>query len=185
MPTRGVFHCVGTDDGRRRNAALHVSRLPFLHSNCVESCEIFSQSTEVSDPKTIDQWLALARQHEIVAHAVIEDRVAASQGYFHCAMAIEASLKALILSLERPNDVSAWLASVKTHDLRVLSKRAKIEMNPGSPLAPALFVALQWDREQGYDPRPMPRKVARAMQMATFGEKGIVTWIRSVLRTSS
>jgi hypothetical protein len=40
---------------------------------------------------------------------------------------------------------------------------------------------LQWDRGQGYDPSPMPRKVARSMIEAAFGDNGVVTWIRKTL----
>jgi hypothetical protein len=68
-----------------------------------------------------------------------------------------------------------------THDLRKLVQIAGIERSTRDPIGPAWAVVLQWDRDQGYDPAAMPRKVARSMVEAAFGEKGVVTWIRKTL----
>ncbi len=48
-------------------------------------------------------------------------------------------------------------------------------------LGPSWKVVLDWDRNQGYDPNPMPRKVARSMIEAAFGQEGVVTWIKEAL----
>lgn len=68
-----------------------------------------------------------------------------------------------------------------THDLRKLLEISGIDQSTRDPIGPSWAVVLQWDREQGYDPAPMPRKVARSMVEAAFGEKGVVTWIRKTL----
>lgn len=114
---------------------------------------------------------------------MVDDKKAASQGFFHCGIAAECALKAYIWHVERFNQ---WpdresRKDLYTHDLRVLRKIAGIELDPKSATAPAWLVVLQWDRHQGYDPNPMPRKVARSMFEATFGKDGVVTWLRQSL----
>jgi len=68
-----------------------------------------------------------------------------------------------------------------THDLRKLIQIAGIELKTRDPIGPNWHVVLEWDRAQAYDPLPMPRRVARSMVDAAFGEKGVVTWIRKTL----
>lgn len=68
-----------------------------------------------------------------------------------------------------------------THDLTKLIRIAGIALKTSDPIAPSWAVVLQWDRGQAYDPIPMPRRVARSMVDAAFGEKGVVTWIRKTL----
>jgi hypothetical protein len=127
--------------------------------------------------------MSLARQHEKSARLLAEDRVAAAQAYSHVGFAAECALKAYIMWKERLN---RWpdIASRKelyTHDLRELVRIAGIELKTSDPIGPSWAVVLQWDRGQAYDPVRMPRRVARSMVDAAFGEKGVVTWIRKTL----
>jgi hypothetical protein len=135
------------------------------------------------NPQSPAEWLALAVQHEEAARVLAENRVAAGQSYSHVGFAVEAALKAYVMRKERLN---GWpdkelRSDLYTHDLRKLVAVAQIELKPRNPIGPSWAVVLQWDRAQGYDPEPMPRRVARSMVEAAFGEKGVVTWIRRTL----
>jgi hypothetical protein len=127
--------------------------------------------------------MALAEQHEQSARVLAGDRVAAGQAYFHVGIAAESSLKAYIMWKERLN---SWpdrslRPELYTHDLRKLVQIAGIQLKTTDPLGPSWKVVLDWDRNQAYDPKPMPRRVARSMIEAAFGPQGVVTWIRETL----
>jgi hypothetical protein len=68
-----------------------------------------------------------------------------------------------------------------THNLSKLVRIAGIVLSTNDPTGPSWAAVLQWDRGQAYDPERMPRKVARSMVEAGFGEKGVVTWIGKTL----
>jgi hypothetical protein len=135
------------------------------------------------DPQSPSERLNLARRHEISARALAENRIAAAAAYSHVGFAAECALKAYIMWKERLNrwPDRASRSELYTHDLRKLVQIAGIARSTWDPIGPSWAVILQWDREQGYDPAPMPRKVARSMVEAAFGEKGVVTWIRKTL----
>ena len=135
------------------------------------------------DPQSPSEWLSLAKQHETTARLLAENREVAAQAYFHVGFAAECALKAYIMWSERLN---SWpdkgsRPELYTHDLRKLVEIAGIELRTRDPIGPGWAVVLQWDRGQGYDPSPMPRKVARSMIEAAFGDNGAVTWIRRTL----
>jgi len=135
------------------------------------------------DPQSPAEWMALVEQHEKSARMLAGDRVAAGQAYFHVGVAAESATKAYIMASERLNSWPdrALRPELHTHDLRKLVKIAGIELRTKNPLGPSWKVVLDWDRNQAYDPNPMPRKVARSMIEAAFGLKGVVTWIRETL----
>ena len=127
--------------------------------------------------------MSLVRQHEAAARRLAEDRDTAAQAYFHVGSAAEFALKAYIMWKERLN---SWpdrdaRRELYTHDLTTLVEIAEIELTTTDPTGASWKTVLDWDRSQGYDPNPMPRKVARSMIEAAFGEKGVVTWIRKTL----
>lgn len=135
------------------------------------------------DPQSPSEWLSLVRQHEAAARALAQTRLAAAQAYFHVGLATECALKAYIMWSERLNswpDIGSR-RELYTHDLRKLVEIAGIELRTTDPTGPSWAVVLQWDRGQGYDPSPMPRKVAGSMIEAAFGDDGVVTWIRRTL----
>ncbi len=132
------------------------------------------------DPQSPDDWLRLARQHELTARAMASSREAASQGFWHAGIAVEAALKAYIMAHERLN---GWPSidlrpELYTHDVRALMRVAGISVPRQGPVRASWQVALQWQRNQGYDPAVMPRKVAQGMVEAVFGVNGVVTWFR-------
>ena len=136
------------------------------------------------DPTSTDEWLRLDAQHRRVAEILRDDRVAASQAHWHAGMAIECALKAYIMNAEGLN---GWPSresrpELYTHDLRELLEASGIVPRASDPVAPAWSLVLQWDRNQGYDPKPMPRRVARSFVEAAFGPAGVVTWIRASLK---
>jgi hypothetical protein len=135
------------------------------------------------DPQSPSEWLSLARQHEKAARLLAEDRVAAPQAYSRVGFAAECALKAYIMWSERLN---SWpdrgsRPELYTHDLRKLVDLAGIELRTTDPIGPSWATVLQWDRGQDYSPNLMPRKVARSMIEAAFGDNGAVTWIRRTL----
>lgn len=138
-------------------------------------------------PQSISDWLALCRQHERSALAIVDDKHAAAQAVFHAAIAVECALKAYIWHKERFNQWPSKEArpDLYTHNLRALRDLAGIEVRTTGSTAPCWHVMLQWDRNQGYDPRPMPRKVARAFVEAAFGSDGVATWLRQTLTNVS
>lgn len=136
-------------------------------------------------PQSISDWLALAEQHERAARSIMDDRLAAGQAVTHSAFAVECALKAYIWHTQRFN---RWpdkhdRRDLYTHDLRSLKEIAGVVVTSKDRHAPAWHILLQWDRDQGYDPKPTPRKVARSYVAAAFGDDGVVTWIRQVLKT--
>lgn len=141
----------------------------------------------MADPNSVDEWLAVVKQHEATAVTMCENRVAARMGYDHAALAVECALKAYIWHLERFNQRPSKdeRPDLYSHNLRLLKDTAKITIKPTDATAPSWFVVLQWDRGQYYDPKPMPRSVARSMVEAAFGAKGVVTWIRQQLSRST
>jgi hypothetical protein len=137
----------------------------------------------VMDPRSPAEWMALAQQHEEAAQLLADSRTVAGQAYFHVGSATECALKAYIMWRERLN---SWpdrtsRPELYTHDLRRLVQIAGIALPTKGPLGPSWKVVLDWDRNQGYDPTPMPRKVARSMIEAAFGQEGVVTWIKKAL----
>ncbi len=135
------------------------------------------------DAQSPAEWIALAEQHEKSARLLAADRLAAGQAYFHVGVAAESALKAYIMWKERLNSWPdrALRPDLHIHDLRKLVEIAGIRLRTKDPVGPSWKVMLDWDRNQAYDPNPMPRKVARSMIEAAFGPKGVVTWIRETL----
>ncbi len=137
----------------------------------------------MADPQGAEEWMALVRQHEQAARRMVTDKVAAAQGHWHAGIAVECALKAYIMRRERLNGWPSKEArpELYTHNLRTLLSVAGITLSSRDPVGPSWSVVLQWDRNQGYDPKPMPRRFAQGMVDAAFGERGAVTWIRSNL----
>lgn len=137
----------------------------------------------MNDPNSVDEWLALAQQHEASARVLARSGRTAAQAFWHVGLAAECALKAYIMRVERLNSwpSKASRKELYTHDLKKLMAIADIVLSPADKTAPAWHVVLQWDRAQGYDPRPTPPRVARSMIEAAFGEDGVVTWLRSQL----
>ena len=134
----------------------------------------------MSDPDTVEGWLSLAAQHEASARALVDIKQTGAQAIFHAGLAVECALKAYIMWSERLN---GWPSregrpDLYTHDIRDLRAIAGLELDAKSPRAPSWHIFLQWDRGQAYDPKPVPRKVARAYVDGAFGSDGLVTWLR-------
>lgn len=138
----------------------------------------------MTDPVSIEDWIALGRTHRLAAERLSKSRHTSQQAVFHAGLAVECLIKALIIRVERLN---AWPSrsarpEVYTHNLRSLSAVAKIALLPTSPCAAEWSVVLQWDRNQGYDPDPMPRSVAKSFLEAAFGQDGVSKWLKTQIR---
>ena len=110
-----------------------------------------------------------------------ESKTAAQQGVWHAGMGVEAALKGYIMSVRRLNRWPDAPSPLRTHNIRILVREAAIVLSAAHPVAPAWRVMLAWDRDQGYDPRPMPRKVAKSYFDAAFGSAGVVPWLKAGL----
>lgn len=137
----------------------------------------------VADPQSVESWLSLVAQHKRIAEFASEDREATPQALFHVGIATECALKALIMRKERLNGWPSKAAreELYTHDLRKLAQIAGVSLSATDIHGPSWHVVLAWDRNQSYDPKRMPRKVARAWVEAAFGVNGAVTWIKKTL----
>jgi len=111
---------------------------------------------------------------------LVDNKIAAAQGYMYVGFAVESALKAFICKKERFN---RWPdrkddPELYTHDLLKLFNRAGIIVDRSSAYAPCWRLVFQWNRAQGYHHGTMPRKVAKSFFEAAFGEYGVVTWLR-------
>lgn len=134
----------------------------------------------MADPQTPAEWMRLARQHELVALAMREDREAAGQAVYHAGLATECALKGYIMKNERLN---RWpdrdeRPELYSHDINRLMRIAGIVVDSRDPTAPSWHTMSLWSRGQGYEPAPTPRRVARSFVEAAFGPAGAVTWLR-------
>lgn len=132
---------------------------------------------------TSDDFIARAKSKRAVAFAMVEDRRNCREAWYAAGNAVEFELKALIVRRRRWN---AWPSKeshpeLYTHDLRTLFKETGLDQaSIPANLRGALKVAFDWDRYHDYTPGTMPRKVAREMVEAVFGEEGVCTWLRSL-----
>ena len=134
----------------------------------------------MADPQTTEEWLRLAQGHQDAAARLLNDQATSNFAIGHIGFSAEAALKAYIMRRERFNSWPSISArrDLYTHDLRVLLAIAGIPLDPLAPTAPSWHVILQFDRNQQYDPRPMPTRVAASWFEAAFGQDGVVSWIR-------
>jgi hypothetical protein len=137
----------------------------------------------LADPDTPEAWLFLCQQHEEVAKLALTKTLTMAQAHFHAGIAVECALKAYIMRTERLNSwpSRSGRADLYTHDLRQLLNISALSISTGDPIAPAWNLVMQWDRNQGYDPTPMPERVAKGWVDAAFGREGVVTWLRAKL----
>ncbi len=138
------------------------------------------------NPASIAEWFTVCERHERLAFMAAEDKKAAALALFHVGSAVECALKAYIWHRERFNQWpdKASRPDLYRHDLRELLKISGIEPQPTDPTAPGWLTVLQWDRNQAYDPKRMPRTVARSYVEAAFGKDGVVTWLRLTLKNA-
>lgn len=95
--------------------------------------------------------------------------------------AVEFALKAVIMKRERFNQWPEDREDLRTHDIRKLLSLAGI--NPRSlphPLQVNFKVVLDWDRGHDYTLGSMERRYARSMLEATFGEHGVIPWLKAL-----
>lgn len=128
------------------------------------------------------EWLDLAGQHEAAAITLCRNRLTAGQAIFHVGIGIECVLKALVM---KKNGFLAWPSRSRrpdlwSHNLVFLLGAAGVTIDPDDPVAPAWLIVSQWDRGQGYDPKPTPLRVARDMVDAAFGRDGVASWLKSL-----
>ena len=94
--------------------------------------------------------------------------------------AVEFELKALIIKRERLNSwpSNASRPELYTHNLRTLYLAAGLTSSDVPAAKRGAFkTVLDWDRLHEYKDQKMPRKVARSMVDAAFGENGVVDWL--------
>lgn len=112
-----------------------------------------------------------------------DDRLHCREAWVSSGAAVEFALKAVIVRRRRLN---AWPSrqsnpELYTHDLRKLMNYAGIDRSdiPGR-LQGRMKAVLDWDRQHDYINAKMPRRVARDMVEAVFGEGGVYEWLSSL-----
>lgn len=134
-----------------------------------------------AQPNSVEDWLALAAREEAAAHQLVNDKNLAAMAWTHAGSAVECALKAAIMA---HTGMNRWPERTERpdlydHDLQKLASLAGITISPRDQVAASWVVVLRWRRGQTYNPKRMPRRVARDMLGAAFGSTGIVPWIRS------
>ncbi|WP_024278604.1 hypothetical protein [Xanthobacter sp. 126] len=142
-------------------------------------------SFSLSDqPATPEAWIRLAKREIEAAQILAGHKAQAMQAWNHAGFAMECAVKAKIMAHERLNTWPSRDArpELYVHDMRALISLAAIPLDAQSPLAPALHLALSWNRLQSYNPGRMPRRQARQLIDAAVGANGLVTWIAQQLQ---
>lgn len=132
---------------------------------------------------TAEDLIARAESKKAVALAMQNDRLHCREAWLSSGAAIEFALKAVILRRRRLN---AWPSresnpELYTHDLRKLMIYANIDRSDvPKELRGRVKAVLDWDRQHDYMNERMPRRVARDMVNAVFGEGGVYEWLSSL-----
>lgn len=132
-------------------------------------------------PHSPDEWMLLCRQRRDAAYVLLKASKA-NATWEQCGFAVEACLKAAIMTKERKNrwpstqeDPKLW-----THDLQYLAGRLGISpetFNPKDPSAASWKMVFGWHRGHGYSINKVPLKFASQMHEAAFGPNGVVEWL--------
>lgn len=115
-----------------------------------------------------------------VASAMVDDRDHCREAWVASGFSVEFAVKALIA---RRRGWDSWPSQqahpeLHTHTLRRLFTEAGIDLAAvPRPLLPSLKQIFDWERRHDYIAASMPRKVARSMFTAAFGDHGIVEWL--------
>ena len=125
----------------------------------------------------------MAQQHQSAADRIKDDPYLANLAVQHAGFCVEFLLKAMVM---RHESQSTWPSradrpELYTHGLQRLAALAGIDLDPDDAMAPYWHVVLQWQRNQGYDPQPMPKPVLESFLEAAFSPEGVATWLRSKL----
>jgi HEPN domain-containing protein len=133
--------------------------------------------------------MQLCRTHSNAARTLLDNKQP-NAAWGHCGFAVEACLKAAIMSKERLNrwpdratDPELW-----THDLERLLRRLghPVEtFDTRDPLAPFLKVVIDWRREHSYTSEKFLLKFVRDMFEAALGPSGVVEWLAKRYRLNA
>jgi len=121
--------------------------------------------------RRVDDKQAVARIFHVGQHR--------REGWEACGMAVEFALKAIIHKRE---GFLAWPASsiYRTHDLdRLLALAGLSGSAMPVPVRLNLKVVLQWEVGHRYRAAPLPAQHVLQMFDATFGEHGVISWLRT------
>jgi HEPN domain-containing protein len=133
--------------------------------------------------KSPEEWRARAADKERAAKAVADDKRHCREAIVLAGSAVEFALKGLIMKRERFN---SWPDRGQRPDLHVHSLEALFDLahlqhsGLSSALRANLRVAFSWSRWIDYEGGRVPRRLARDMMEASFGEDGVVPWLNSL-----
>lgn len=128
---------------------------------------------------SVEEWLRLVEHARRQAEFCLQFPEMASAAWSHCGFACECVLKAAIMDKERFNSWPSRDArrDLYSHNLLDLAKILGWKPTPQDAVGPAWGVVVNWRREHMYTP-DMSLIVAQDLYEATFGQEGVVTWIR-------
>jgi hypothetical protein len=139
----------------------------------------------VSEPQSVEDWLALVRRNCAAAQELLKKNMTA-EAWYHAGFAIEAAVKAAIMVYHRFN---TWPSrglrqDLYEHKLHSLLQEAGIDVKQltKDPVAHKLQTVLLWNRGDTYNPKAMPRRVAASMVEAACGSDGVRSWIGARFR---
>lgn len=71
-----------------------------------------------------------------------------------------------------------------THNLMHLAREAGIDFGglARDPIAPHFQTVLLWNRGEGYNPSPMPMRIAEDMVSSACGPNGVIQWLATRYR---
>jgi hypothetical protein len=134
--------------------------------------------------QSVGDWEDLCRSRREDARALLQLR-RSSGAWLNAGFAVESCIKAAIMKKEGMN---RWpdkdeRPELWTHDLRALLKRlGMLDVDPKTPVAPALKTVLDWQRDHGYSTTTFPLKAAKQLCEAAFDSNGVIEWIASRYR---
>lgn len=132
---------------------------------------------------TPGEWWHGVEGKRKIAALMKDDRAHAAEAWDACGLAVEFALKAVILKRQRFNrwPERSERSDLYTHDLRRLAEIALIGTSDVPSLVrPAFKTVLSWNIEHRYAGRRTPRRQARDMFEAAFGEGGVLQWLRTL-----
>jgi hypothetical protein len=132
---------------------------------------------------TADGMAKIIASKRAVAAAFKEDRDYCREAWIASGFAVEIALKRLILLRAGYN---AWPSrdlrpDLHVHNLRDLLGAANLSLaDVPKEVRPSLRLVFDWIRGHDYTVQRMPRRVARDMFEAAFGERGVVPWLATI-----
>ena len=138
---------------------------------------------QAEQPFSANDFRRRAEGKRAVAKRLEDDKANCQEAWLAAGSAVEFMLKALIM---KRGGLNGWpdrsiRPGLHTHDLRELMREAGIaQTDIPADMRSTWRTVLTWDHGHEYRNKAMPRRVARDMVKAVFGEKGVCKWLATL-----